>query len=560
MSQKLKYIFSYLVFFFLSLLIAWPFLMGLLLKTHDGIYQFIKTVSMYQSWSYGDFIGRWTPNINHGYGYGMFNFYGPLFFYFSAAVNFIIHNLIWAHNLAIVAVYLGSGWAMYLLAKDYWGRTGAILSTLAYLFAPFHLEDLYIRSSCGELVAMLFMPLALWAVQRLAKAFEWKYFYMSVFFLAALFVSHNITLMLFMPVYFVFVFCLWWKINAFDLKKGMMYLSVGILGAMLSAYFWVPAILEKGSVQLDRNISSYFYYHDHFVFLDQLFWGAWGNGSSVKGHEDGMTFMIGMVHLFLFFWLCFNFKKLKSQLNKMLVLWWIIAFLLTVFMTLAISDVVWKNLPLLQFAQFPWRILNISVLIISLTVGGVITLIKTAQRQKMALIICGFLMVAANVAYCRPFGYVDLKNIGDVGKFLYFSDPLDNMEYMPIQLKQFTFLPTDPNRLVNVNGQGKVIDYKRETPLRHAYRYLALTPSTLLFQNFYLPGWTITIDGVETPFVDNPIGEIMFNVPAGEHALRIYFADTVVRFWSNMLSLLAFGLLMGLGLIMWLKGRYRVSH
>ena len=73
--------------------------------------------------------------------------------------------------------------------------------------------------------------------------------------------------------------------------------SLGGFG--LSAYFWAPALWERSSVQMESLREGAFSYSVHFVYPMQLLYSPWGYGVSVAGPGDGMSFMLGPVHLVL---------------------------------------------------------------------------------------------------------------------------------------------------------------------------------------------------------------------------------------------------------------------
>src|SRR4029450_9583380 len=70
------------------------------------------------------------------------------------------------------------------------------------------------------------------------------------------------------------------------------------LGFGLSAFFWLPATLERGSTEFDRSVgpASYFFYGHHFIELRQLWETRWGFGESLPGSTDGMSFQLGRLH------------------------------------------------------------------------------------------------------------------------------------------------------------------------------------------------------------------------------------------------------------------------
>ena len=67
----------------------------------------------------------------------------------------------------------------------------------------------------------------------------------------------------------------------------------GALGAMLSAFFWLPALAERYALSPERTqrvIGGPYTYFLHFVDPRQWLDPGWGFGSSVTGPADGMSF------------------------------------------------------------------------------------------------------------------------------------------------------------------------------------------------------------------------------------------------------------------------------
>ncbi len=48
---------------------------------------------------------------------------------------------------------------MYLLAKEIFGEIGGIISSVAYIFAPYHSVDIYVRGAFPEFWSFVFLPL-----------------------------------------------------------------------------------------------------------------------------------------------------------------------------------------------------------------------------------------------------------------------------------------------------------------------------------------------------------------------------------------------------------------
>ena len=505
------------------------------LKIHNGNFAVIKVASMYQSWLSGDFLGRWTPAIIQGYGYPSFNYYAPFFFYLSSAISIIVHHLVLGFNLGLFVTLFVSGCTMFLYTKEFWGAEGAFLSAVAYLLIPYHIVDLYIRGATGELVVFALLPLFFWAVYRLSNEPKIAYFLISSLCFAALITAHNVMAMLLVPLIFAyFIFVLIQK--RFETRYMVLLGGVFVFAFGIAAYFWLPVLLERGYIQIERDVMGAFSYANHFVYWDQLLYSPWGFEGSVPGRNDFMSFQIGPVHLVLLFLFLIRINCIRQQKlsNQRVVIFWIVVMFFAIFMTLEISNFIWKALPPLAFLQFPWRFLLFVAFTVSFLVGGVCCSLKKYPQLRVALI-CSVLVFAANISYCRPLTYEDL-HIQNPRQFLYESYPMDNMEYLPIDVKALSFTPPE-NKIEIKSGDGQVLDYKNERDLSYTYKFQANTPVEVFFHSFYFPGWEVFINHQRVEILrDNPFGLISFNIPKGEQLINVVFKSTLVRTVGELIS------------------------
>ncbi len=521
-------------------LMSYPVLTDQLVHAHDSNSNYIKSVAMAVSWANGDLSGRWTPDILWGHGYPMFNFYSPLFFYIAAALSFIF-PMVLAYNTAIVLVFGAAGFSMYLLAKEFWGKGGGLLAAAAYVAAPYHLLNLVVRGAPSELTAYALMPFVLWALYRLSSEVKLSVFLPGVFAAALVLLAHNIAALFFFPVFFVYSWFLFLTSKQAERSRGLAA-SWGILmgGAALSVYFWLPAMLEKGFVQINRVESGRYDFHAHFASLGQLIYSAWGYGGSSAGGNDAMSFMIGPVHLVLALaGICFVLCSARGRAMRRQGLFFLFLFLAGVFMSLEVSVFVWERLPLVHFAQFPWRFLMIITLAVSVLAGGAVRIFRGVARSWASVIAAG-LVVVFSLPFSKPYGYESVESVNK-NQFLFRSTPRDNMEYLPVAAKPIPFFEP-AQRLQTISGQVQAIDqiFSRGTEAR--FRVYSSSEAILVYHSYYFPGWKVAVEGRELPLISNPPGLIVFPLPSGEHQVRIWFTDTSLRRMAGNISMTAVGL------------------
>ncbi|MBF0485692.1 MAG: hypothetical protein HQL16_04155 [Candidatus Omnitrophica bacterium] len=520
--------------FLLTLLMAWPLISNSLIRAFDLQSAFMRSVSMNQAWREGDLIPRWMPHIISGYGYSMSNFYAPLFSYIAAVAMFFLPAFL-AFNFSIILVLFASGVAMYFFAREIWGRDGAFLSAAAYLFAPYHILDVYVRGTPAELTAFVFFPLILWALLRISRSLCLKDVVLGILAMTGLLLSHNISAFLFLPLAFFYTVVLFFTgTNGVKEKLYSVLASavVFISGFLLSAYFWLPAMMEKKFVQIERLTVGQYDYRHNFSTLPQLIYSPWGYGT----WGGGMSIMVGIVHLCFVMALFLFFKKVTVSVKdaRRQIIFFSFVLVVAAFFTVKESAPLWKVIPLLYFTEFPWRFLIIMTLAVSIMAGGIIFCVSENFRKKflgMALIA----IVGSNIFFCHSFGTEPVKFSSPV-EYLQSLLPMDNMEYLSKWVKIVSVNPP-PQKLQVLSGTGAVED-KGGRPLDRLFSVDAKTPVVLVFHSYYFPGWEAAVDGRPVDIkMDNPFGLIIFQAPAGSHDVRIFFTTTPVRTLAQSVSL-----------------------
>jgi uncharacterized membrane protein len=102
---------------------------------------------------------RWVADLGYGFGYPIYNFYAPLAYYVGAFFNLIGFSALMGAKLMMILGVLLAGLFMYLLAREFWGEMGGIISGLFYVYAPYHAVDVYVRGAVAEFWAMAFLPI-----------------------------------------------------------------------------------------------------------------------------------------------------------------------------------------------------------------------------------------------------------------------------------------------------------------------------------------------------------------------------------------------------------------
>src|SRR5688572_30726178 len=126
----MRYIHKYsalLLVVLLSYFSIQPFFAAGFFPVHDDT-QVARVYEMKTALADGMFPVRWVPDLGYNYGYPIFNFYGPFAYYVGGFFNLIGFDSLIATKIMIVLGTLLAGVSMYFLAREFWGKSGAIVS------------------------------------------------------------------------------------------------------------------------------------------------------------------------------------------------------------------------------------------------------------------------------------------------------------------------------------------------------------------------------------------------------------------------------------------------
>ena len=269
-----------------AVITAFPLLNKGLLPTHDGEYHVIRFYEFDKTLRGGDWYPRWAPDLNYGHGIPLFNYVYPLPNYVASLLHFLGASFIDAFKINMfIATILGAIF-FYLWTRIFWGNIGGAISSVFYTLSPYHLVDIYIRGSVGEVWALALFPGFLWGLTMLINTQKKIFMILSGAFFAAIIFSHNILGLMFVP--FALSYALLLLYQKKNIKKLLIYVLVTFFwGVGLSAIFWLPALLEKQYV----TGLQIFTIADNFPEIYQLLLPSWGSGFSNGSIQNQMSLL-----------------------------------------------------------------------------------------------------------------------------------------------------------------------------------------------------------------------------------------------------------------------------
>lgn len=512
--------------------------------------QIARLYELHRALSSGQFPPRWIDGLGFGFGYPFYNFYPPFVYYLGEIFYILGFSLIISTKLVMGLGFVFSAIFIYLLAKEFFGKIGGLVTAVFYLYAPYHSVDLYVRGALAEFFTFVFLPAVLWATYKLVKEKSRSWLIINSLFLSFLLLSHNLIALVFLPFYFAyFVFLL---AGEKEKKKVLLFFSFSVfLFLGLTAYFWLPAIIERQYTLVDQILTGELAsYKLHFVYLRQFINSAWGYGGSIYGLNDGMSFEVGKLHLVLTvlggaLGLYFFLKK-KNEWQ--VFMFYVLCFMFSLLMASFYSQFIWDKLPPLWYVQFPWRFLVLTALFSSLLAGGVVDYFQRTSRFSVKWLVVTVpiaLVIFLNKDYFQPARYLEVTDEDyTANEDLNWRVSKMSFEYVPngiatvlsdIQTTQVDIKKEElPEKPFEVGSGIKVVN---QEILPHIKKFLIEGSGKLTINTFYFPGWEVKIDGQKVKVDDNNKFKLMtVYLPEGKHRVEAKFGNTPVRSLANILS------------------------
>ena len=552
--------------FLLALFAVWPLLAPGLPNTADGPIHFYRAVDMQQAWRDGVLYPRWSSNLALGYGTPLFNFAPPLIYLLMMSLNALGIDLALAMKWVVILFIFISAEGAYLLGRDSLGRYAGLVTSAAYLYAPYRLRELYIQGNYAQFLALSLYPLVLWCYFKVIHTGKLRYIIGGGFAYAALFLSHNISVMIFSPLLAAYV--VFWLVLRRRWIAVRDVCVTGALGLGLSAVFWLPAFYEQRWLQISQITKGHFDFRLHFLSLREVFAPYVALDYSAVNVYLPLSLGLAAVALgaLALVGVVWSRRNVQDDLDcgshaaalsrKKLILFSALALAASVFMTLPSSAYLWEHLPLLKLTEFPWRWLGVAAVPLSLLAGGSVYFLQRllpSRAGKLAPAIALLCLLIPSFFYLfprRPF--VDLSSAGvkditayelrtkafgttSAGEFL----PMWTLEHptdSPMVADYEAGRPIDKIDRTSLPGGVKVEETGRGY-LWVAYTFESESPFTVRFNTLWFPGWQVYVDGAPMPSdASSPKGLVEASIPAGRHEVKLSFESTPVRDLASGLS------------------------
>ncbi len=406
--------------------------------SHSSVYNYIWTTQFADAFQNGEFYPRWFPDSFEGLGSPTFYFYPPLAYWVSGSVAALGISATVANVIAAMAFSAVSGLAMHrwLAAQT----PHAVPGALAYMVAPYHLYDFYVRGALAEYASFMWPPLILLAISNLRGA---RSICALALAYAGLMITH-LPVALLATVFLIAPF----GIKRFIKDRSVLLpgIAAGALGIGLAGFYLVPAMQLQGAISTDLLWSDYY---------KPATWFPWNR--PYPGYLLGIP----------------AFALALMILGAAMRGYWGMATAITAAAAIGIIPFVW-DISLLAQVQFPWRLLG---LVEFTAVTALVLKPRFTPLLKLALAVAILPVTSFSVA-----AFATLRTPMDIA--LVDSKRPDAPEYLPRGIDKS-----------GITGTQRIPDLDAFAPISRSSSITVTQPGHVVMGRADFPIWRVTHNG-----------------------------------------------------------------
>jgi hypothetical protein len=491
----------------LSIPVIFPLTKPGFFVSDDGEWMIIRLSAFYEMLAAGQFPVRFLSRLNYGYGYPVANFLYPGFLYLGAILHFLGLSFVGAVKMIFALSVIGSGIFAYLFLAKLFDRPSAIVGSIFYVYAPYHLFDLYQRGSIGEMLALSILPFVLWQIER-------RSFVLISLGIASLVLSHNTLFLLFLPA-IVFYMLLVSLMQMLKRRLIMLYGFSLLFGIGLSAFFWLPAVYDL-----------------QYTVFSKVTVSEWQRYFA-NASEIGIALILSFILSILLFAI-----KRASLKNNWRTVFFLGFGLFSLLFSTSFSTIIWRFLPV-AFVQFPFRFLSLAIFC-----GAWLSAFSCSLFHGKTKLILGIIFSLSLLLPAK--NYLDSIVYINKGEGFYTTNMATTTvrdEYMPrwVKIRPLSYAAErilfEEERIV----RGKLVT-KPDTII---FSVDVDKPTRVVVNTIYFPGWEVQAGNEIIPIAyHNDRGLITFTLPKGNYTVKVHFTETTLRLISDLISLLSFALLL----------------
>ncbi len=541
-------------------------------EAHDAKHSIFFLVEFDQTFRDGFWWPRWSPDFAFGFGYPLFNLYAPLAFYLAELLHLIGFSFTSAIKTMYVLATIGAGLGMYGYVRHLFGSQAGLLAATVFMYAPFHLVEIFVRSAYAEFVALALIPLLFWSFTNLITAPNLGRIGLAGFAYGVVALSHHSTFFTFSPfliVYVIFLILVEAKLNLRTIIVRALYAgSAGLLGLALAAIYLIPLITEMQYVKVEQWTTGSYNYLQHFVYFSQLLSPFWGFGYAGPGLVDDFSYQLGIVVIVLTIFALASLPHRRVQ-HYGTGLFFLISTLAIIMLMSPMAETLWQIIPIASLVQFPWRLLGMAVFTLSVVAGSLLALPATPlpvtddQRAPVdrhpapsPLFLLILVIILASYSYTLP-QYTEVPEWSETPLAVVNWDRgsiIDRVGMVSVTEVQPQTSPMEqeyrtlgfPKTVAGITEGYGVVETLHHGGGSDKVRVVSKEPVSVQFYTYDYPGWQVILNNHPIEHRNEPpFGLITVDLPPGDHTLLLRMEGTLFRTVSTVVTILALLMIIG---------------
>ena len=513
---------------------------------HDTFFHTQRIWSIKHGLESGQFPVRIYTEIYDGYGYGSSLFYPDFFLYLPAVLCMLGLPLATSYNLFLLfinAVTLVLAWYSFSKITD--SAEIGLIAALLYELCSYRMLDIYTRGSMGEMLALVFCPLALCGLHLIAKGKYHKWWILTLAF-SGLLQSHILSFVLMVIVAAGYVI-IRWKDFFKGKAIGALFFAAGT-AILLNGWFLLPFLEASGVNVIAMLGTNGFWITDATLaqVFDVLLLNV-GSTESFNGlakdvlpKTPGITLIAGsIIAVFVLILYREKIKNCRKQLIGYLAA--------GIFFTWMVTNLFpWKFIEKIDVLssffskyQFIWRFNMLAVLFLSVAAAyGIYYFFiqEAADKRKAltmaALVLCGFSLIFVNqyMKQASQFGNEEVIQRGYMDKlYVVPGFAYGNREDITSNFTDVVFKDVERKECEITfsfsTATGEFITDEADKP----YMEVPIT---------YYPGYTVLLNGEEAACECSIWGVIRIWIPENctEGVIQVFLDEPALWTAANVIS------------------------
>jgi hypothetical protein len=490
---------------------------------HDVEFHLYSWLEVLSQWKQGIFYPRWAALAHFAYGEPRFVFYPPASWTLGTLLSLIFPWTV-APSIYIWVALVAAGVSMFLLARRWLDRRDAIFAAVLYTASPYHLVIVYWRSAFAELLASCLVPLLLLCVLKAVDDGRRATVPLALVLAAAWLTNAPAAVMLHYSMAWLLMFFAWRRRSPRILLLGA---AAVVLGALLSAFYLLPAIYEQRWINIDQAVSAGSRPADNFLFIHTS-----DPDHDAFNHLISWVALLEIAVVLAAVWISRQWRETNRELCNALLAW---AVACTVLM-FPVSALLWNFLPKMAFMQFPWRWLLCLSLIFTLFVAGM----KRWWWQG-AVCAASILVIVLAWHFLQPPWWDNAADLREMQDNMQAGTGYEGTdEYTPAGAEP-TAIDKDARNVTVAGPAHAAIRISRWDAESKVISAEMSAPDQLKLRLFRYPAWRAEVNGHVVPTASTDTGQLLVPVEAGMNRVQLVFVRTADRSagaWISLLTLL----------------------